>query len=128
MADTNSERWAKMFPRLSAAQIARLEAVGRRRRVDRGEIIIEQGTVAPDFFVVISGRVAAEGLVTTGGPSGPVAIVQLMDDKALPVEPLSEGQFTGEVSLVLGRSTLVRVRVVEPGELLQITPDALRRI
>src|SRR5260370_39765110 len=48
----------KMFPRLSAEQIARLDAVGQRRRVDRGEILVEQGSVAPAFFVVISGELA----------------------------------------------------------------------
>ncbi len=39
-----------MFPRLSAEQIARLDAVGQRRRVDRGEVIVEQGIVAPAFL------------------------------------------------------------------------------
>jgi len=35
-----------MFPRLSAEQIARLDAVGQRRRVDRGEVLVEQGKEA----------------------------------------------------------------------------------
>ncbi len=47
-----------MYPRLSAMQIARLESVGRRRKVDRGEIIVEQGAVPSAFFVVISGELA----------------------------------------------------------------------
>src|SRR5712664_2154496 len=45
-----------MFPRLSAEQIARLDALGQRRRVDRGEVLVEQGSVAPAFFVVVSGE------------------------------------------------------------------------
>ena len=47
-----------MFPRLSAEQIARLDAVGQRRRVDRGEVLVEQGSVVPAFFVVVSGELA----------------------------------------------------------------------
>jgi thioredoxin reductase (NADPH) len=104
---------AQMFPRLSAPQIARLDAVGRRRRVDRGEVLVEQGTVAPAFFVVISGQ---------------LAIVQPMDGKELSIATLSEGQFTGEVALVSGSSNVISIRVTEAGELLAVTPDALRRI
>ncbi len=43
-----------MYSGLSAMQIARLESVGRRRKVDRGEIIVEQGAVPSAFFVVIA--------------------------------------------------------------------------
>ncbi len=104
---------AQMFPRLSAPQIARLEAVGRRRRVDRGEIIVEQGAVASACFVVISGQ---------------LTILQPMDGRELSIATLGEGQFTGEVSLVAGSSNVVSIRVAEAGELLEITLDALRRI
>ncbi len=108
-----------MFPRLSAEQIARLDAVGQRRRVDRGEVLVEQGSVAPAFFVVVSGE---------------LKMVQQKDGREVPIMmesrpvTLGPGQFTGGANLIAGRSGLARVRVAEPGELLVITADALRRM
>jgi len=48
-------RREQMFPRLSTAQLGRLEPAGRRRRVRAGEIVAEQGDATPSFFVVLSG-------------------------------------------------------------------------
>src|SRR6266852_5896908 len=108
-----------MFPRLSAEQISRLDAVGQRRRVDRGEVLVEQGSVAPAFFVVVSGE---------------LKMVQQKDGREVPIMmesrpvTLGPGQFTGGANLIAGRSGLARARVAEPGELLVITADALRRM
>ena len=102
-----------MFPRLSVAQIARLAQVGRRRWVESGEIVFDQGGNTPDFFVVISGA---------------LALVQPAGRDEIAIAVLREGQFTGEVSMISGRPSVVRVRVAEAGELLVITPEALLRI
>ncbi|HZX93154.1 MAG TPA: FAD-dependent oxidoreductase [Myxococcales bacterium] len=103
----------RTFPRLSAAQLERLAGIGQRRTCAEGEIVVDQGEVAPGFFVVVSGA---------------LAIVQPTERGEQPLGMLREGQFTGEVSLITGRSTLVRIRVAKPGELLVITPEALRKI
>lgn len=109
----------KMFPRLSAEQIARLDAVGQRRRVDRGEVLVEQGSVAPAFFVVVSGELAI--VYPKDGREVPI----MMESRPVTLGP---GQFTGGANLIVGRSGLARVRAAEPGELIVITPDALRGI
>src|SRR6516225_778038 len=51
------ERRAQMYPRLTDAQIARVAALGKRRRVVRDEILFEQRQVHRPFFVVLSGVV-----------------------------------------------------------------------
>jgi thioredoxin reductase (NADPH) len=102
-----------MFPRLSDAQLGRLQRLGSRRKVEAGEIIFEQGSPTPDFFVVLSGA---------------LAIVQPADGEEVPITVHRAGEFTGEVNMLAGRRSLVRARVVEAGELLEITPSALRKI
>jgi thioredoxin reductase (NADPH) len=114
-----ADRMALAFPRLSSVQIERLDAVGQRRKVERGEIIVAQGAVAPAFFVVISGELAV--VHPKDGKEVPV----VMEGQAITLGP---GQFTGEVSLITGRSNLSSIRVAEAGELIVITPEALRRI
>src|SRR5260370_28087519 len=113
MVDVAVEQQARLFPRLSAAQIGRVERVGHRRTVEAGEIVVEQGARTPDFFVVLSGA---------------LAIVQTSEGKELPIAVVSQGQFTGEVGSVSGRTNLMRVRVATTGQLLAITPQALHKI
>jgi thioredoxin reductase (NADPH) len=113
MVDAAVDQQARIFPRLSAAQIGRIERLGHRRTVERGEIVVEQGARTPDFFVVLSGA---------------LAIVQPSEGEELPIAILSQGQFTGEVGSVSGRTNLMRVRVATTGQLLAITPQALHKI
>jgi thioredoxin reductase (NADPH) len=113
MVDVAVDQQARIFPRLSVAQIGRIERVGHRRTVEAGEIVVEQGARTPDFFVVLSGA---------------LAIVQPSEGKELPIAVLSQGQFTGEVGSVSGRTNLMRVRVATTGQLLAITPQALHKI
>src|SRR5260370_23160135 len=113
MVDVAVDRPAQTFPRLSAAQIRRLERVGHRRAVERGEILVEQGARGPDFFVVLSGE---------------LAIVQPSETEEVPITTLRQGQFTGEVGIVSGRTNLLRIRVSQAGELLAISPQGLHKI
>jgi thioredoxin reductase (NADPH) len=108
-----ADRTSQMYPQLTPAQVARLASLGQRRSVERGEVVVEQGEVAPAFFVVLSGA---------------LAIVHPTRAAEVPLTVLSQGQFTGEVSLVAGRANIVRVRAVEAGEVLAISQQALRRI
>ena len=113
MADMYGGRREQMFPRLSTAQVARLAQVGHRRQVESGEVVAEQGDATPSFLVVISGA---------------LAIVHPGAAEELPITILREGEFTGEVNMLSARPSLVRARVTESGELLVITPEALRKV
>jgi thioredoxin reductase (NADPH) len=113
MADPTAGRRDQMFPRLSAPQLARLERLGQRRRVQRGEILFEQGQASPEFFVILSGA---------------LEIVQPADGKEVPITVHHAGEFTGEANMLSGRRALVRGRIAEDGEVLVITPEVLRRI
>jgi CRP-like cAMP-binding protein len=47
----------KIVPTLTEAQIARIAAHGRARRVQRGEVLVEAGMRTARFFVVTAGQI-----------------------------------------------------------------------
>jgi len=102
-----------MFPKLTAAQIARLAAAGTRRTVTEGEVIFEQGETRRSLFVLLEGRLEAISPSRDG------------DVRITIYEP---GQFTGEINILAGRPSLVRMRAVTAGQLLEINPPTLRHI
>jgi len=108
-----SGRKAQMFPQLTPAQIARLEALGTHRRMSQGEILAEPGDRHRPMLMVISGSIE----VVQPGMNGEVLVVVH-----------TAGSFTGEMSALQGVGSLVRARVREAGEVLVITEDRLRTI
>jgi thioredoxin reductase (NADPH) len=100
-----SSRVEEIFPILRPAQINRIAAHGHMRAIQPGEVLVEQGDSIVPFFVVVSGELeivrpsrAGETLVTTHGP----------------------GQFTGEVNMLSGRRTLVRMRATKAGKVIEL--------
>lgn len=98
------------FPVLTDAQIARIAAHGRYRRVETGEVLANAGDPIRHFYVVSSGSL--EG-------------VQLRLNGDVRVRTLQPGQFTGEVSMLSGRPALVTIRVSESGEVIEVERDKL---
>jgi len=111
MSDTSrglplsSSRIEQIFPKLTPQQISRVAVQGYMRAIQPGEVLVEQGDSAVPFFVVVSGEIeivrpsgAAETLITIHGP----------------------GEFTGEVNMLSGRRTLVRMRATKPGKVIEL--------
>jgi len=107
------ERPEATFPTLSADQIARIARYGTRRPVRRGELLFDQGTENPSFFVVLSGA---------------LEIVRPYKGKEDLIVVHRPGQFAGEISLLNGRRSLARGRVTEDGEVLELSADRLRAL
>ncbi len=101
------------FPVLTAAQIARLRPGGELRNVAPGEILFEPDDTGVPFFVLLSGS---------------MEIVQPDLAGERPVATHGPGEFTGEITMISGQRCLVRGRVTEAGEFLEITADGLRSI
>src|SRR6185503_9542415 len=101
------------FPVLTAAQIERIAAHGRLRRVETGEILIALGKKIPLFFVV---------------KSGTIDIVQPGRNGEMVLGVIRHGQFSGEVSILSGRRSLVTLRVGDPGELIEVSRDELLKM
>ncbi|MGB6392835.1 MAG: FAD-dependent oxidoreductase [Candidatus Acidiferrales bacterium] len=101
------------FPVLNSAQIDRIRSVSKVRDVRKGDILFDQGDSNVPFFVLLSGKLeivqpdlTGERTIVTHGP----------------------GQFTGEMNIISGRRSLVRGRVTEPGQVLEMTADGLRSL
>jgi thioredoxin reductase (NADPH) len=106
-------RAAQRFPKLSAAQISRLEGRGTHVHLSKGEILMEPGDRNRPMLVVLSGSVE----VLQPGLQGEVlAAVH------------TPGSFSGEMSSLSSMGSLVRMRVREDGEALAIPEDRLRNV
>ena len=101
------------FPTLTEAQIARIRAVGKLRQVKKDEILFDLGDTNVPFFVLLSGR---------------MEIVQPDLRGEHPVAKHGPGEFTGEMTMISGRRCLVRGRVTESGEFLEVSGEALRSL
>jgi thioredoxin reductase (NADPH) len=101
------------FPTLTTDQISRIRPGSKIRDVKKDEILFEPGDKGVPFFVLLSGKLdilqpdlVGERLIVTHGP----------------------GSFTGEMTIVSGRGSLVRGRVSEPGQFLEMGADGLRSL
>jgi thioredoxin reductase (NADPH) len=111
--DIRESRKEQIFPKLTRAQMARLEPHGRKLATRKGEVLVEPGDRNRPFLVVLSGSLE----VVRPGMAGEELVVVH-----------AAGQFAGELSTLRGAAALVRMRVREAGEVVAIEPDELRRI
>ncbi len=100
------------FPVLAPSEVAIFEAVGTRHRVDTGEYLYHEGDRGFDFWIVLSGAVDV--------------VVDDADDQVITTH--RAGQFLGELNLLTGVRAFVSARVAEPGEVLAVPADLLRRV
>lgn len=101
------------FPILTDSQISRVRPNSRLREVQKGEILFEPGDTNVPFFVLLSGS---------------MEIVQPDLTGEVPVATHGPGEFTGEMTMISGRRCLVRGRVREPGQFLELSGDGLRSL
>src|SRR5215813_2208259 len=104
---------AHLFPTLSSGQIARIASQGLIRPITQGEVLIEGGQTDVPFFVVKSGEI--EVIRPSGLGDLLIAVVRA-------------DQFTGDISMILGRPALMRLRVSESGEVVQLTRDQMHAL
>ena len=103
-------RQAEAFPRLTAAQIARIEPHGRRRLVEPGEVLGDAGGPVTKIFVVVSGR---------------LDLVRPPRWVGEEVPSFSEGMFTGERSILAGGRFLARIQASTPCEVIEVSRESL---
>jgi thioredoxin reductase (NADPH) len=105
-----ASREEQIFPTLTPEQIARVAAHGRKRTVQRGEVLLETGQQHYPFFVVVS----AELDVVRASPAGDEVVTTHV-----------HGQFSGELNLLAGRRSLANIRASQPGDVIEVGRDDL---
>ena len=103
----------QIFPRLTEVQINRIRPEGKLRKVVPGEILFAPGDTEVPFFVLLSGSmeitqptIGGERQIATHRPHG----------------------FTGEITMISGQRCLVRGRVTQAGDFLEVASDTLRSL
>jgi len=107
------ERPLQTFPTLTPQQIARIERLGTRLKVKRGELLFDQGSEGVSFYVVLSGA---------------LEVVRPIKNREDPIVVHGPGQFTGEITLLTGRRSLARGRMIEDGEVIELSGEVLRTL
>jgi thioredoxin reductase (NADPH) len=94
-------------PTLTSEQIERIRQVATLWHVDAGDILYQPSQADVPLFVVL------EGIVTNTRTGEDDAILAVRES----------GQFTGEMSLISGKRSLIKARVAEGGSLLELARD-----
>jgi thioredoxin reductase (NADPH) len=103
----------QIFPTLTEAQIRRIRPIGKVRKVKPGEILFEPGDTQVPFFVILSGAME----IVQPGIDGEQAVVSHI-----------AGGFTGEMTMISGARCLVRGRITEAGEFLEVSNEGLHSL
>jgi thioredoxin reductase (NADPH) len=98
---------------LTEAQINRLRPGSKLRKVEAGEILFQPGDTELPLFVLLSGS---------------MEIVQSDLNGEHSIASHGPGEFTGEIPMISGQRSLVRGRVTEAGEFLEISAHGLRAL
>ena len=96
-------------PTLSSEQIDHMRSLAQLRPVKAGEVLYEPSQPDVPLFIVLEGSVS---ISRTGE-----------DDKILAVREAN--QFTGEMSVISGKRSLLKARVTRDGSVLELTRDKL---
>ena len=100
-------------PELEASELATLDALGTRRRLQGGEYLYRAGDEGYDFYVVLSGR---------------IDILLDVDGREEVLVAHGPGRFLGELNLLTGMRVFVSARAGEPGEVLAVPLESLRYV
>ncbi|HET8775571.1 MAG TPA: FAD-dependent oxidoreductase [Thermoanaerobaculia bacterium] len=100
----------QVFPVLTAEQLARIAARGRRRAVQRGDVLVAEGEQQFPLVAVTEGE---------------LEVVRTTCDGEEPVTTHRPGQFSGELNLLAGRRALATIRVTRPGAVIELQRDEL---
>ncbi len=109
----SAEPGSEGFPLLTAAQIERLRPYGMLRQVHAGEVLFEPGDSNVPVYVILSGG---------------LDILQPCPSAEHPLVSHVAGSFSGEFSMISGQRCMVRGRVKQDGEFIEIAASDFRSL
>jgi thioredoxin reductase (NADPH) len=109
-----ADRQEDMFPKFSDDQIQIVARYGKRHSVAKGQHLFEIGDGETPFFVILSGCLE----ISQPGEDGEESVIVRH----------GPGEFTGEINLLSSRRSLVRGAMSEPGDVLELSREAFRKM
>lgn len=106
-------RSKELFPRLTEIEVSRLLPRGRQVEFAPDAVIFKEGDLAAYFYVVLAGQVRVTKQV--GSEETLLAIH----------EP---GEFTGEISTIIGGASIATGRAIGPVRVLEIDPETFKHV
>jgi thioredoxin reductase (NADPH) len=100
----------RAFPTLTPEQMQRMEPLGHRRRVNKGDVLTDPGARGAHFFVVLRGS---------------IDVRRSMRDGDTLITTHMPGAFSGEVGLLTGHRPLARTIAGEDGEVIEFDREAV---
>jgi thioredoxin reductase (NADPH) len=100
---------------LNVEQIERLKSFGEIVEAPAGTVLVETGDREPDLIVVVDGEIEVFDLEAGTRQETLVGIV-------------APGSFLGELNVLTGETTFLRVRALTPSTVIRLSGDALREL
>lgn len=110
---SDADNLALAFPKLSDAQLDRVRPLGEVRAVEAGDVLFSEGQARYDWFIILEG------------------VAKIFEDKTGQRQLANDFEprhFLGEMGLLLGESVYATARMETAGQVLSLTPDALRNL
>ena len=105
-----SGRSADLWPVLTDAQMNRIAAHGRYRKISAGEVLVTAGDLATHLFVVTAGE---------------IQLIRPAEDGPELIALYTRGKFTGEVTMLSGRRGFVTIQARTDGEVIEVDREEL---
>ncbi len=103
------------FPRLDAAQIARIEPFGERKEFAADELLFVEGQHSYDFVVIVDGEI---DVLARNADTG----------QQLVVASHGSGRFLGELSLITGQRTALAAKATSDATVIAVPPERFRAL
>ena len=100
---------------LGLEQIERLKPFGAIAKAPVGTVLVEPGDREPDLIVVLDGEIEVFEVDVETGRETSVGVA-------------TPGMFMGELNVLSGETTFLRVRATVPSTVLRVNGDALRQL
>lgn len=102
-----------LFPRLSVEKIREMCAEGDEVELQSGDILFTEGDLNYSFYIVLRGR---------------VRVTKRMGKEEVLLTVHEEGQFTGEISLLMGAPAMATGVADGPARVVRFAPGQFRRM
>jgi signal transduction histidine kinase len=108
-----SSQPSELFPKLSDAELARLRPQGQERELHPGEVLFQEGDPTYQFYVVLEGQ---------------IRVTKRMGAEEQLLALHEPGEFTGEISMIMGRAATATGRAVGNTRVLEVDPETFKQV